>query len=120
MILNDSGRAETVKGICSFEQNFTMREFKEYGKSMDEVLICHIVISACPTSAALSLTHHTVSFFLSPFLGSMPDFMGKGGMEDSVEEGDAIDVSTVSLSTITFPSGLGFAGNGEYPEVEGN
>ena len=58
VILGDSGRVGTVKGICGFRWNFTMREFKEYGKSLDEVPIHHMVVSACPTSVALSLAHH--------------------------------------------------------------
>jgi hypothetical protein len=97
-----------------------MREFKEYGESVGEVPIRCMVVSACPTSAALSLAHHLASLFLSPFLGSMLDFLGKGGMEDNVEKDDAVDFSSASLSTITSPSEIGFAVDEGYSEVEEN
>jgi hypothetical protein len=77
-------------------------------------------VSACPTSVALSLAHHLVSLFLSPFLGSMLNFLGDGGMEDIMEKGDVIDISAASLSTITSPSEIGVAGDEEYSEVDRN
>jgi hypothetical protein len=87
---------------------------------MDEVSIYCIVISACPTSVALSLAHCLVSLFLSSFSESTLDFLGQGWMEDNVEKGDAVDFSTVSLCTITSPSEIGVAGDEEYSEDEGN
>jgi hypothetical protein len=120
VILGDSGRIGTVKRICGFGRNFTMQKFKEYGESVGEVPIHRMVISACPTSVALSLAHCLASLFLSLFLGSMLDFLGKRGMEDNVEKGDAVDFSSASLSTITSPSEIGFAGDEGYSEIEEN
>ena len=79
-----------------------------------------MVVSASPTSAALSVAHHLASLFLSPFLGSMLDFLGEGGMEDTLEEDDLTDISAMSLSTLISPSEVGFAGDEEYLEAEGN
>ena len=87
---------------------------------MDEVPIRHLVISACPSSAALSLAHRLVSLFFSSFLGSMLDFLGKRGMEDTLEKDDLTDISATSLSIIISPSEIGVAGDKEYLEAEGN
>jgi len=94
-----------------------MREFEEYDESLDEVPIYHMVVSACPTSAALSLAHGLASLFFSPFLGSMLDFLGERGMEDTLENDDLIDISATSLSTIISPSEIGVTGDKEYLEV---
>ena len=67
MVLGDSGRLGTVKGICSFGQNFTMREIKEYGQSL--------VTSVCPTFKAPSLAH-LISLFPLPLLGVYVGFPG--------------------------------------------
>lgn len=117
VILGDSGRMGVVKGICGIGRNFTMRGIEEYGRSPEEVPICRMVISACPTSAALSLAHRLASLFFSPFLGSMADFLGAGGMEDVIEKGD---ISASSLSTITSSSEIRAGGDEEYSEVEDN
>jgi hypothetical protein len=106
-----------VKGICRIGRNFTMRGIEEYGCSPEEVPICRMVISACPTSAALSLAHRLALLFFSPFLGSMADFLGAGGMEDVIEKGD---ISASSLSTITSSSEIRAGGDEEYSEVEDN
>ena len=92
--------------------------YEEYGKSQDEVPIYHMVISASPTLVALSVAHCLASLFLSPFLGSMLDFMGEGGMEDSLEKDDLTDISGTSWSTLISPSEV--AGDEEYLEDEGN
>ena len=78
VVLGESGRTGTDKRICRFGQNFILRGFEEYGKSLDEVPIYCMVVSTCPTAAALSVAHHIASLFLSPFLGSMLDFLGEG------------------------------------------
>jgi hypothetical protein len=115
VLLGDGGRMGIVKGICGFGKNFTMRGIKEYGPSLEEVPIHHMVVSTCPTSAALSFPHHLVLLFF-PFLRSMADFLGAGGMEDTIEKGD---ISATSLSTIT-SSEIRAAGDEEYSKVEGN
>ena len=120
VVLGESGRTGTVKGICEFGCNFVLRGFEEYGKSWDEVTIYCMVISASPTSAALSVAHHLASLFLSPFLGSMLDFLGEGGMEDSLEKDDLTDISGMSQSTLIWPSEVEVAGDEEYLEDEGN
>ena len=79
-----------------------------------------MVISASPTSAALSVAHRLASLFLSPFLGSMLDFLGEGGMEDSLEKDDLTDISGMSQSTLIWPSEVEVAGDEEYLEDEGN
>ena len=91
-VLCESGRTGTVKGICGFGCNFVLRGFGEYGNSQDKVPIYRMVVSASPTSEALSMAHHLASLFLSPFLGSMLDFLGKGGMEDSLEKDNFTDI----------------------------
>ena len=120
VLLGESGRMGNIKGLCGFGRNFTMRGFKEYGHSVDEVPIHHMVVFACPTSAALLLAHCLASTCLSPFLGSMADFLGAGGMEDVIEKGDPINVSATSLSTITSSSEIKAAGDEEYSGVEEN
>ena len=120
VVLDDSGRVGTVKGICGFGWNFTLRGFEKYGKSLDEVPISCMVISACLTSAALSLAYHLASLFLSPFLGSMLDFLGERGMEDTLEKDDLTDISAMSLNTLISPSEVGVAGDEEYLEAEAN
>jgi hypothetical protein len=120
VVLGESGRMGTVKGICEFGRNFTLRGFEEYGESLDEVPICRMVVSACPTSAALSLAHRLASLCLSPFLGSMLDFLGERGMEDTLEKDDLTDISATSLITLISSSEGGVAGDKEYFEVEGN
>jgi hypothetical protein len=120
VVLGESGRTGTVKGICGFGRNFTLRGFEEYGESMDEVPIYRMVVSACPTSAALSVAHHLASLFLSPFLGSMLDFLGESGMEDTLEKDNLTDISSTSLNTLISPSEGGVTCNEEYLEVEGN
>jgi hypothetical protein len=117
VLLGDSRRNGIVKGICGFGRNFTMRGIEEYGPSPEEFPICCMVISTCPTSAALSLAHHVMSLFFSPFLGSMADFLGTGGMEDIIEKGD---ISASSLSTITSSSEVRAGGDEGYSEVEEN
>ena len=97
-----------------------MRGFEEYGESLEKVPIYHMVISVCPTLAALSVAHHLASLFLSPFLGSMLDFLGKGGKKDTLEKDDLTDISAMSLSTLISPSEVGVACDKEYFEVEGN
>ena len=69
VVLGESGRTGTVKGICGFGCNFVLRGFEEYSRSWDEVPIYHMVVSASPTLAALSMAHRLASLFLSPFLG---------------------------------------------------
>ena len=73
-----------------------------------------------PISVALSAAHHLASLFLSPFLGSMLDFLGEGGKEDTLEKDDLTDISVTSLSTLILPSEVGVVGDEEYLEVEGN
>ena len=114
MVLGESGRTGTVKGLCGFGHNFVLRGFEEYGKSWDEVPIYHMVISASPTSVALSMAHHLASLFLSPFLVYMLDFLGEGSMEESLKKDDLTDISGVSQSTLILPSEVEVAGNEEY------
>ena len=114
MVLGESGRTGTVKGIFRFGCNFVLRGFDEYGKSQDEVSIYRMVISASPTSAALSMAHCLASFVLSPFLGSMLDFLGEGGMEDSLEKDDLSDISNMSQGTLIPPSEVEVASDEEY------
>jgi hypothetical protein len=71
-----------------------MRGIKEYGQSFDEVPILHMVVSMCLTSAALSLAHHLLSLFLSPFLGSMSDYLSEGGMENTMEKDNIVGASS--------------------------
>jgi hypothetical protein len=120
VVLGESGRTGTVKGICGFGRNFILRGFEEYGKSPGEVPIYRMVVSASPTSAALSVAHRLASLFLSPFLGSMLDFLGEGGMEDSLEKDNLTDISGLSRSTLISPSEVEVAGAEEYLEGEGN
>jgi len=120
VVLGESGRTGTVKGICGFGRNFILRGFEEYGKSQDEVPINRMVVSASPTSAALSMAHRLASLFLSPFLGSMLDFLGEGGMEDILEKDDLTNISDTSLNTLISSSEGGVAGVEEYLEAEGN
>jgi hypothetical protein len=117
VLLGDSGRMGVVKGVCGFGRNFTMRGIEEYGPSPEEVPIRRMVISTCPTSAALSLAHYLVLLFFSPFLGSMADFLGARGMEDVIEKGD---IFASSLSTITSSSEIRAGGDEVYSEVEEN
>jgi hypothetical protein len=117
VILGDSGGMGVVKGICRIGGNFTMRGIEEDGHFPEEVPICCMVISACPTSVALSLAHRLVSLFFSPFLGSMADFLRAGGMEDVIEKGDT---SASSLSMITSSSEIRAGGDEGYSEVEEN
>jgi hypothetical protein len=79
-----------------------------------------MVVSASPTSAALSVAHRLASLFLSPFLGSMLDFLGEGGMEDTLEKDDLTNISAMSLNTFISSSEGGVADVEEYPEAEGN
>ena len=79
-----------------------------------------MVVSASPTLAALSVAHHLTSLFLSPFLGSMLDFLGEGGMEDSLEKDDLTDISGMSRSTLISPSEVKVTSDEEYLEDEGN
>ena len=67
-----------------------------------------MVIAASPTLAALSMAHH-----LSPFLGSMLDFLGKGGMEDSLEKDNLTDISDMSQGTLILPSEVEVASDEE-------
>ena len=60
------------------------------------------------------------TLFLSPFLGSMLDFMGKRGMEDTLEKDDLTNISATSLHTLISSSEGGVTGDEEYFEVEGN
>ena len=114
VVLGESGRTGTVKGICGFGCNFILRGFEEYGKSQDKVPINHMIVSASPTLVALSVAHRLASLFLSPFLGSMLDFLGEGGMEDSLEKDDLTDISDMSQGTLISPSEVEVAGNEEY------
>ena len=114
VVLGESERTGTVKGICGFGHNFVLRGFEEYGKSQDEVPIYHMVIFAFPTLVALSVTHCHASLFFSPFLGSMLDFLGKGGMEDSLEKDNLTDISDMSQGTLILPSEVEVAGDEEY------
>ena len=114
VVLGESGRTGTVKGICGFGHNSALRGFEEYGKSQDEVPIYCMVISTSPTSVALSMAHRLASLFLSHFLRSMLDFLGKGGMEDSLEKDDLTDISDMSQSTLILPSEVEVAGDEEY------
>ena len=86
VILSESGRMGSVMTICGFGQNFILRGFEEHNRSLDDVLIYHMVISACPT-------YHLASLFLSPFLRSMLHFLSEGGMEDTLEKDDLTDIS---------------------------
>ena len=97
-----------------------MRGFEEYGKSLDKVSIYHMVISASPTSTALSLAHHLALPFLSSFLGSMLDFLGERGMEDTLEKDNLTDISAMILNTLISPSDGGVTGDEEYLVAEGN
>jgi len=110
----------SVKGICRFGRNFILRRIEEYGESLDEVPICRMVVSSCPTSVALSLSHCLDSFCLSPFLGSMLDFLGERGMEHTLEKDNLVDISAMSLNTAISSSEGGVTGDEEYFEVEGN
>ena len=114
VVLGESGRTGTVKGICGFGRNFVLRGFEEYSESQDEVPIYRLVISASPTSAALSMAHRLASFVLSPFLGSMLDFLGEGGMEDSLEKDDLTDISGMSQGILISPSEVEVASDEEY------
>ena len=114
MVLGGSGRTGTVKGICGFGCNFVLRGFEEYSKSWDEVPIYRMVVSASPTLAALSMAHCLASLVLSPFLGCMLDFLGKGGIEDSLEKDDLTDISDMSQGTLISPSEVEVAGDEEY------
>ena len=114
MVLGESGRTGTVKGICGFGHNFVFRGFEEYGNSWDEVPIYHMVVSASPTLVALSMAHCLASLFLSPFLGSMLDFLGKRGMEDSLEKDNFTDISDMSQGTLISPPEVEVASNEEY------
>ena len=120
MVLGESGRTGTVNGIYGFGCNFVLRGFEEYGKSWDEVPIYCMVISASPTLVAHSVAHCLASLFLSPFLGSMLDFLGKGGMKDSLEKANLTDISGMSQSTLILPSEVKVTGDEEYLEDEGN
>ena len=120
VVLGESGRIGTVKGICGFGWNFTLRRIEEYEETLDEVPICCMVISACPSSAALSLAHHLVLQFFSSFLGSMLDFLSKRGLEDTLEKDDLTNISATSLNTAISSSKGGVAGNEEYFKVKGN
>ena len=119
VVLNESGRTNTVKAICRFGLNFTLRGFEDYAESLNKVPIYCMVISACPHQW-LSVAHHLASLFLSPFLGSMLNFLGGGGMEDTSEKDDLTDISAMSLRTLISPSEVGVASDKEYLEVEGN
>jgi hypothetical protein len=50
----------------------------------------------------------------------MLDFLGKGGMEDSLEKDNLTDISGLSRSTLISPSEVKVAGAEEYLEDEGN
>jgi hypothetical protein len=91
VVLGESGRTGTVKGICRFGHNFILRGFEEYGKSPDEVPIYRMVISASPTLAAHFL-----------------------------EKDDLTDISGLSRSTLISPSEVEVASAEEYLEDEGN
>ena len=114
MVLGGSGRTGTVKGICGFGRNFVLRGFEEYSESQDEVPIYCMVVSASSTLAALSMAHCLASLVLSPFLGSMLSFLGKGGMRDSMEKDDLTDISDMSQGTLISPSEVEVAIDEEY------
>ena len=44
----------------------------------------------------------------------MLDFLGEGGMEDSLEKDDLTDISDMSQSTLILPSEVEVAGDEEY------
>ena len=50
----------------------------------------------------------------------MLDFLGEGGVEDSLEKDDLTDISAMTLSTLISPSEVEVAGDEEYLEDEGN
>jgi hypothetical protein len=73
-----------------------------------------------PLAGFISGIHPDCFLFLSPFLGSMLDFLGEGGLEDSLEKDDLTDISGLSRSTLISPSEVEVAGAEEYLEDEGN